>query len=420
MNTCASHPQPPTVALVDTRWGGHHPTYLREFTAGLLRIGARALLVCREPARIGAEFPNNEAAGRIAGLRFVHRNHALFDRRRDHDPASTLLRWRATGRALDLAERASGWRADLVFFCYLDSYLRFSPFPIVPDLFLRRPWSGLYFRTAHLGQSNGTLVGALRRAAKGDLLLRNRHCRAVCVLDERFNDSLTEYCGHPVIPFPDMTDETVSGTPAAAAAAIRAQAAGRRIIGLVSMEKRKGLLTLLRAALHAHELHEPWFFVATGPFYRSTFTAAELAFCDEVARRAGSGDLDNLYFDTSGARIPDGPPYNSIFTTFDLVWAAYEDFDGSSNALTKAAAFRIPVLATAGHCVGARVDRHQLGRTFPQADVAACLEAIRSALANTGPDGRPLSPEFDLYHRLHSRDRLDEIFRSLLGGRPPA
>jgi hypothetical protein len=236
------------------------------------------------------------------------------------------------------------------------------------------------------------------------------------VLDERFNEALQRRCGHPVIAFPDITDETLAG-PSEAAAAIRARAAGRKVVGLISMEKRKGLLTLLRVALRARELGEPWFFVATGPFHRDTFTAGELAFCDDLARRSAAGELDSLHFDTSGARIPDGAPFNSLVAGFDLVWAAYEDFEGSSNALTKAAVFRRPVVATTGQCVGTRVERHQLGRTFPQADVAACLEAIRGALAGTGPDGRALAPEFDLYHRAHSRERLDEVFRGLLGGR---
>lgn len=413
----ARQPAPPTVALVDTRWGGHHPTYLREFAASLLRIGARVIVACRKPDEILAGLPAQRVLepGRLASIPFVHRNHGVLDRGRDHDPASTLLRWRATGRVLDAAEAATGWRCDLVFYCYLDSYLRFAPFPAVPDLFVGRPWSGLYFRNAHLGLSNNSIGGLLRRLAKGDRLLRSPSCRAVCVLDERFDEALRRRCGHPVIPFPDITDEAPADAASEAAAAIRARAAGRKVIGLISMEKRKGLLTLLRAALRARELGEPWFFVGTGPFHRDTFNAGELAFCDDLARRSAAGELDNLHFDTSGARIPDGAPFNSLVAGFDLVWAAYEDFEGSSNALTKAAVFRRPVVATAGQCVGARVERHQLGRTFPQADVAACLEAIRGALAGTGPDGRPLAPEFDLYQGAHSRGRLDEVFRGLLG-----
>lgn len=401
-------PQLMTVALVDTRWGGHHPTYLREFTASLLRIGARVILLCQNPEEIISAQPV-ETTARVHGQRFIHRNCGVIDRRRDHDPASTLLRWRATGTALRDAESASGWRADLVFFCYLDSYLRFAPFPQLPAILLGRPWCGLYFRNAHLAAFNGRSNKFLHRAAKGDGLLASPDCRAVCVLDERFNQTLATICGHPVISFPDMTDEAAPDPACPLVCEIHAKAAGRKIIGMISMEKRKGLITLLRCAIRAHEREEPWFFVATGPFLRETFTPEELVFCDEVTRRIKSGGINNIHFDTRGERIQDGVPYNSLFTCFDLIWAAYEGFEGSSNALTKAAAFRKPVLATAGECIGGRVERHQLGRTFPEGDVAAALAAIHTALAAPNPESG-----FATYHQLHSRERLDEVFRSLL------
>ena len=408
-----------TVALVDTRWGGHHPTYLREFTASLLRLGANVLLASRQPEAVLSALPEPErarAVGRVTPMTFVHRNQGLLDPRRDHDPLSTILRWRASGRIVRAAEARAGTRADLVFFPYLDSYLRFAPFPSLPRRTLGRPWSGLYFRNAHLAEAPDSLRARLRWLAKGDRLLRSPDCRAVCVLDERFNDRLAADTGHRVIAFPDMTDETRPDGLTELARQVGERAAGRKIIGLISMERRKGLLTLLRAALRARELGEPWFFVAVGPFLRETFSAGEIAFCEEVRRKVESGALDNLYFDMSGQRIPDGAPYNSLFTRFDLVWAAYEDFEGSSNALTKAAAFRIPLLATAGQCVGGRVESYQMGRTFAQADVGACLGAIRGVLAGEGADGKPLRPRFEDYHRLHDRAYLDEIFRGFLAG----
>ncbi len=400
-----------TVALVDTRWAGHHPTYLREFSASLLRTGARVLLLCQKPDEI-IEALDEAPSDRIAGFPFIHRHGGIIFQHRDHDPLSTPLRWRATAEMLHRAETDTGWTADLVFFCHLDSYLRFAPFPLLPAMILGRPWSGLYFRNGHL-ESGGN---PLTRAAKGDRLLRSHDCRAVCTLDERFNDTLEEISGHPAIAFPDITDETLPDSPTPAARAILEKAGGRRIVGLISMEKRKGLVTMMNAALRAAELREPWYFVATGPFPRETFSDEETAFLDDLRQRIDSGEIDNIHFDTSGERIPDGAPYNSIFSSFDLVWAAYEGFEGSSNALTKAAAFRIPLVATAGQCVGFRVEKFQLGRTFPEGDHEAAVEAIRGALDRTADDGSRLSPQFESYHRAHSRQRLDKIFRQLASG----
>ncbi len=398
----------PTVALADTRWAGHHPTYFTEMSASLLRCGARVIAMCPEPGEVRenlARLGFSHLDGRLAAEKLNCRNHSFLGGSRDHDPLTSILRWRETGRLLRRIETRTGWRADLVFFPYLDNYIRLAPFPSLPGLLLRRPWSGLYLRNHHLAQPSGPL----HLAAKGDLLLRSPLCRAVCVLDERFNDRLSAISGHPVVDFPDITDESPPLEAPPLAREIVAKAAGRKIIGLISMEKRKGLLTLLKAALAAHAKGEPWYFVATGPWPKFTFTSEEIAFCEDVNRRVESGAIDNLHFDTSGDRIPDGAIYNSLFTTFHLVWAAYEGFEGSSNALTKAAAFRIPVLATAGQCIGARVQKHHMGRTFPEGDIDACLAAIRAALSENTPE-----PDFQGYHARHSRDRLDEIFRSLL------
>lgn len=404
-----------TVALADTRWGGHHPTYLREFTASLLRLGARVVLLCEKPGEILDALPPEADRSRVHPVPFTHTNDAFFDRRRDHDPVSTITRWFATGKAIREAERAMGQTVELVFFPYLDSYIRFAPLPVLPSIALGRPWSGLYFRNAHLEPGHPAGSGWLRRAAKGDSILSSSDCRGICVLDERFNDLLAAASGNEVHAFPDMTDEGAPDPESPAAREILAKADGRKIIGLIAMEKRKGLLTLLKAAETARKLREPWYFVATGPFARSTFSDEELRWCEEIAAAAASGEIDNLHLDLAGHRIADGTPYNSIFTSFDVIWAAYEDFEGSSNALTKAAAFRIPLVATAGQCVGARVHNFQLGNVFPEGDSDAAVSAIRRTLERRAEDGSELKPAFEEYHRRHSRTRLDEIFRHLLG-----
>lgn len=403
------------VALADTRWGGHHPTYLREFASSLLRLGARVILLCRHPGEIIDALPDEASRARVTPVDFEHPNHGFFSKTRDHDPLSTMSRWLATGKAVHEAEKALGKRVDLVFFPYLDSYIRFAPFPKLPTLALGRPWSGLYFRNAHLEPGHPGASTWWKRAAKGDRILEARDCRCICVLDERFNDHLQGITRHPVLAFPDMTDESPPQGTNDASREILAKAAGRKIIGLIAMEKRKGLLTLLRAAAIARRLGEPWYFVATGPFARVTFTEEDIAFCEETARACASGEIDNLHLDLNGARIQDGVPYNTLFSTFDVVWAAYEDFEGSSNALTKAAVFRKPLVATTGQCVGARVEKHQLGRVFPQGDPAAAVEAIRGTIERRAADGSTLHPAFEDYQRLHSRARLDEIFTMMLG-----
>lgn len=398
---------PLVVALIDTRWVGHHPTFFREFAASLRRLGHRVIALCPEPA----ELPGDDGvfAAEFSGL------HGSLWSAFDNDPATTLYRWWAARRALDLAEDRSGWSTDVVFFPYLDNFLRFLPSPTAPDLILGRPWSGLYFRNQHLGRPARTPQAWVRRLAKGDRLLKSgRALPFIGVLDERFNADLKRHTGRDALPFPDITDETPPAADSTLSHTLRNMARGRPIIGLAgSLEKRKGLLTLLRAAEASAAAGDDWFFAAVGPMADGTFSSEELAWIDSLRERlAGS-----LFVDMSRQRIPDGAPYNSVFSTFALSWAAYEDFQGSSNTLTKAALFEVPVVATAGECIGARVDAFALGATFPEGDASAARAAIARVLAEERTGVRR---GYEAYRQFHSRPSLDATFSRLLGTLNPS
>jgi hypothetical protein len=401
-------PPPTTIALADTRWVGHHPTYFREFAGSLRRLGLFVIALCPQPEDLAA-------ADTLHAARLEAPNGGLLTPL-DNDPASTLVRWWATRRALDDAEDACGRRADLVFFPYLDSYLRFLPSPGVPDLVLGRPWSGLYFRNQHLGHLSGSPGARFKQLAKGDRLLRSRRALPlVGVLDERFNDDLARQYGRTALPFPDITDETPPNGPVPLAETLRALARGRPIIGLAgSLEKRKGLLTLLRTAEASAAAGDDWFFAAVGTFADETFTAEERAWIETLRHRLS----DSVFLDMSRQRIPDGAPYNTIFSAFDVSWAAYEGFQGSSNTLTKAALFEKPVVATAGECIGARVETHTLGATFPECDHAAARDAIARVLAEEGTGQARRG--HDTYRRFHSRAHLDTTFAKLIDSLPRA
>ena len=405
-----------TVVLADPRWDGHHPTYLLEFTASLLRLGHRVIGLCREPGELmGLASDVCEGLGLDAGEvlwagRLDDPDRAYLRPGQDHDPVSTVLRWRCLGKAINRAEKESAWQADFVFLPWLDSYLRFQPTKFVPSLFQRLPWSGLYFRNHHFSERGGVLF----RAAKGDRSLRNSRCKAVGVLDERFEREMEAETGKNVIVFPDITDETVSDEPGSFARDILRKAKGRKIIGMVSLEKRKGFLTMLKIA-EAVAGREDWYFVAAGPYAAATCSGEEQAYVENLARRSGpDGEFDHIHLELPGGRINDGNDFNSLIKVFDVIYAAYEDFEGSSNALTKGAVFECPIVATRGECVGGRVEKFGLGLTIAQGSVPEGEEAIRRILAGIDWDGQPLALRYKDYHQRHDRARLDEVFRQIL------
>lgn len=406
-----------TVALIDPLWVGHHPMYFSQFTAAFLRLGACVIGLCPEPtealhaARTAAAIADFDR--RVTTHHLPSGKRSWFRGRFEGDPLRTFQRWKRAADALRAAERNAGRRADLVFFPYLDSYLRFLPFSVVPELTLGRPWSGLYLRNHHHGETP-SIRKSLRLLAKGDAVIRSPLCRGIGVLDERFIAPMQRYTRQQVHAFPDVTDATLPEHPHPLAEELRRKAAGRRIIGLIGLERRKGLLNLLRVADLARDAGLPWYFACVGRFERGEYNADELARLDNVALRAADGGITNVHFDPRGDRIPAEADYNSIFASFDVAWAAYEGFQGSSGTLGKAAAFDIPCIATAGECIGHRIEGYRTGLTIPEGDSHCALDAIRRILDRRDWGDQPLVGEYDHFRADHGVARLDELLGTLL------
>lgn len=414
-------PPAKTVALVDPLWVGHHPMYFSQFTASFLRAGAFVIGLCPEPdealsgARATAigEFPDFDQ--RVATYKLPGGKRSFFRGRFEGDPMRTYQRWKRCADTLYEAEQRTGRRADLVFFPYLDSYLRFLPFPAVPRMTIDRPWSGLYLRNHHFAEPPSAKK-SLRLRAKGDALIRSHLCQGIGVLDERFIEPMEAYLGKTVHAFPDVTDATLPAKPYALAGEILRKAAGRKVIGLIGMERRKGLLNLMRVAELARELRLPWYFACAGRYERPEYSPEEQALIEIAAGKIASGEIDNLHFDPNAGRIPEEADFNSIVSTFDVSWVAYEGFEGSSGALSKAAAFDIPCLASQGECIGFRVEGYRTGLTIPEGDSRRALEAIRRILDGKDWQDRPLLPDHARFRQDHGLARLDGLLRGLLDG----
>ncbi|MCP5545490.1 MAG: hypothetical protein H7A49_16465 [Akkermansiaceae bacterium] len=406
---------PVTVALVDPLWVGHHPMYFTQFTASFQRAGARVVGICPDPveaaANHAADPANDPETARFHPLPTGGRS--FFNGRFEGDPVRTFQRWRRAADAITAAEAACGWKVDLVYFPYLDSYLRFLPTSLAPDGALGRPWSGLYLRNHHHGEAP-SLLKSLRLLAKGDALIRSKHCRGIGVLDERFIRALEGYTGRRVTAYPDVTQADLPDRPFPLAGEIRGKAAGRKIVGMIGLEKRKGFLPFIRSAALAREKNLPLYFVAAGAIHFGEFTESEQQEIRSLAAEVESGTVENIHFDPAAGRIPDEADFNDLFRSFDIAWAAYEGFFGSSGTLSKAAVFELPCLATQGECIGNRVEKYRLGVTLPEASAAHAVEALTALMDGRGSDDAPLAPDFAGYRRDHSLERLDEILAALL------
>ena len=412
-----------TVALIDCRWVGHHPTYFQEMCQAWLESGYRVHAICPDPAELKAALADRFAGepavlDRIRFGQFRDPRSLIDIERLENDPISVRRRWKEAARCVRSAERRSGWRADLIFFAWLDSFLRSGMSAGTPNL-LGRPWSGLYFFNHHLlGR-----LHPIRQFFKGDHLLRNFGCRAVGVLDERSAGVIETRYGVKSICFPDITNEEYATQPMGLGKEIREKARGRFTIGLVSLEIRKGFLPLLKAARESAD--RGWYFAFSGPFQESWFDRSDLAMIRQVKADIDRGEIDHIHLDLDGQRVSDGPDYNGFVEACDVLSMIYHGWQGSSNALTKAAVFEKWLLSWEGGCIGPRTREFEMGVTTAGRNSSEIIAALENLERGIDAEGRRLSPRFSDYRRLHSRENLrrclNEVFlRSIPTAAQPA
>lgn len=409
--TIAYSPSTPlTIALVDGFDSGHHLTYVRLFTRSLLAQGHRVMALLPDPAALETWVAEELGSHRdqLALHPFRHaRAPSPFWRLRTL--WSPLAAWHHAARSVAAVERSSGWRADLVFFCWLDDYIvgvsplcRFA----LPTLF-RRPWSGLFFHPWHL---RAPAAEDVTPYAVSTGILRARNCRRVAVLDEGVTDQLQRRIDKPVICFPDLTDERLPEQESERVRQLRAAVRGRKVIGLFGeLSRRKGVAPFLKAAALARD--RDWVFLLAGALgeaqLRSYFPDER-----EFVESALQGDGRNVI--VLRERIEDEREFNAVIAQCDVLFAAYETFGHSSNMVAKAAAFQKPMLVSPGYCMAERVARFRLGLAVDPHDTAAVVDELATLLDAEALARRVGASDFDGYQREHSLTALSDAFEGII------
>ena len=114
-----------TIALVDTLWGGHHPTYLKFFSKTLLELGHEVITLCPEPEEM-----SQWIASHYRGL--ANHFHCFelhepppnqFPIRQLQTRAMAVARWQRVAQSIREISSKLGKVPDLTFFAWLDTYL---------------------------------------------------------------------------------------------------------------------------------------------------------------------------------------------------------------------------------------------------------------------------------------------------------
>jgi hypothetical protein len=92
-----------------------------------LRAGARVIGLCPEPESATREAIDTahlrnvpDAGSRISMHHLPPGKRSWFNNRYEGDPWHTFRRWQRAASTLRAAEAATGWKADMVYFPYLD------------------------------------------------------------------------------------------------------------------------------------------------------------------------------------------------------------------------------------------------------------------------------------------------------------
>jgi glycosyltransferase involved in cell wall biosynthesis len=396
-----------SIIIVDGSSGGHHQYFLEAICEGLVSSRRNAVVLSQYSESIRERITVSHLKT-TSDLRFI-------DYSDDSDflnlPLHPLVReaiitaklWIKVRKEIRKIE-SEGLKVELVFFAWLDRYLN----PLIPaallDLFFRYKWSGIYFHPRHYRKSQNNTTFCKRLFLYDSLLKNSKNCAGFALLDAHIIGRVAKAMKTKhVRALPDFDDEDQCSSDSVISDEINTLAGQRKIIGLLgSLEKRKGVLTLIEVARIADK--NKFFFVFVGELAETTFNEAERNYI----RLRMKEYQENCYFRLQ--RVLRNSEFNTIFNNCDIVFAAYCNFPHSSNMLTKAAKYRKNVIVSSGGYMEEIVRKYQLGAVVTENDYLECYEAI---LKLSG-DRESIKPQFDAFAVINTKQQFKTKFDRLI------
>jgi glycosyltransferase involved in cell wall biosynthesis len=365
------------IALVDAIQGGHHELHLKTAARALAEAGHEVWLLYPEPEVLKAEIIAGKpelsdlirgaALQRLAESKIGHRLRLTY-----------TAKWKAVAKALREVE-SDGKRFDLAFFMYLDAYLC-SLLPITwLDRAFKYKWAGIYMQP--LFRMRGTSMARRPGFLTRDHLLHSHHFNGAMALDESSLPWLKDRFGKPFVAMAEYGNIAIPDLEAAIVKELVAFAAGRPIVGLFgALAKRKGVLTLLRAAKFLE--NTDCVFAIAGKLASQSFSPEELE------------ELNNLTATLSSKcfyrpqNIETDAAFSALMSISSVCYIAYEDWVFSSGLQSIAAEFDVPAVVADSGVMGERVNHFGTGITIDPTSPEEAAEAIKTLLSKKlPPDG---------------------------------
>lgn len=365
------------IAVIDCSVSGHRETYYKAYTRTWAKLGNEVLLIA----------PQESDTGDVATFSKIMTRSLLPLPVGKPIKKKLVVLKNALIRLQNLAvirQQLKEFHPDLVYFPCLDDILPTLAPLFIFDWLLPYSWSGLLVQSAL--PSYKPWMPDVRP------FLRSRHCLGIGVLNEYSIDALKPF--QPSIQrLPDFADLSDPSNEYIINKALEEDVRGRKVIALLgSIATRKGISLLLSVIPFLPE--EEYFFLIAGKSSLGRTQNIQLYEFEETRT--------NCLFDIE--RIPDESSFNGLVAASDVIFAVYRNFTGSSNLLTKAAAFGKPVIVSQGGCMGKRVAEYGMGAVIPENDADAC----RQAIIDLCRQGAPNPQSFAKYAAEHSLSKLKD------------
>jgi hypothetical protein len=388
-----------TIFLVDHISGGHHSTYIKLLAKSFLQLDCQVVIFFPDVEEINTWIAkNNWGQENIRCLKFTLPESGSFPIAKLRVMFDTIVNWQTTKKNIETAILSLSIRPDLIFFAWLDTYIRGNlVYPIIDRIF-PYPWTGLYFQPSHLRYPPNypwLRLGPLNPSH----ILKSANCKGVAILDEGIIHLLQASIGDiPILTFPDFTDTSAPDNKFEMIDEIKKKANTRCIVASIGiLQKRKGFLTLVEIA--KNNLSDNCFFVFAGELDKNNLEQDERKnFLDFVNTKP-----ENCFFHLE--RIPEESQFNAIISVADILYVVY-DYAYSSNILTKAAFFNKYVVSSNKFCIGERVEKYSLGLTASPNSTEESASAINKLSKQIRNGLVNFSPQFQQYQQVHSLEHL--------------
>jgi len=275
---------------------------------------------------------------------------------------------------------------DLLLFLYLDLMAERSQNIAALDRDAW-PWTGILFHPRRAAKSEAPLEG----------YFSSGNARGAIFLVPPAIDPYTAALPHQHFALvPDVADLELPASATEMAREIRRRAGDRTVVLQIgSIMAHKGIPALLDVINAADP--KRFFFALIGEVYWETFAEQE-----QRVRLAYERPPENVF--AHNGYTQSEREYNSLIKACDVVYAVYQNFNSSSNSLTKAAGMGRPILVAANTLMGERVLASGIGAAAPEGDTAGILAALNQL------SERPLeSFSFERYADAHSLESLKSV-----------